>query len=142
MSDWLRDELKRQLGPVVAPEALWERIEKGRRAGSLRHSHWMGWWAAAAAVTLAAAVGTYWLPEPQLRADVVVLAASRQPDSRHGDPAEWDLRCAPPANRSTFRVANLSAQKGHQFELAVSAQEDGAIGCQACHSIGLNQHHL
>ena len=141
MSDWLKDELTRQLGPVIAPESLWERIQNGRQAESLPRSRWVGW-AAAAVVILATALGTYWLPGPQLRADVVVLAASAQPASRQGDPAEWDLRCAPPPGHSAFRVANLSAQKGHQFALAVSAQEDGAIGCQACHSNGLTQHHL
>ena len=141
MSDWLKDELTRQLGPVFAPESLWERIQNGRPAESLPHSHWTGW-AAAAVVTLLTAVGTYWLPEPKLRADVAVLAASPQPASRQDDPTEWDLRCAPPANHAAFRVANLSAQKGHQFELAVSAREDGTVGCQACHSIGLTQHHL
>jgi len=141
MSDWLKDELRRQLGPVIAPESLWERIENGRQPERLLHSHyWMGW-AVAAAVTLATTVGTYWLPEPQ-RADVVVLAASQQSASRQGEPAEWDLRCAPPANHAAFRIANLSAQKGQQFALAISAQEDGATGCQSCHSIGLSQHHL
>lgn len=141
MSEWLRDELKRQLRPVRAPQGLWDRIQNGGQAEDLPHSHWMGW-AVAAAVTLATVVGTYWLPEPHLRANVVVLAASAQPDSRQGDPAEWDLRCAPPASHSTFRVANLSARRGHQFELAVSAQEDGVVGCQTCHSMGLTQHHL
>lgn len=141
MSDWLRDELKRQLGPVIAPESLWERIQNGKQPESLPHSHWTRW-AVAAAIALATVVGTYWLPEPQLRADVVVLAASQPPDSRQNDPAEWDLRCAPPASHSSFRVANLSTQRGHQFELAVSAQEEGAVGCQACHSNGLTQHHL
>ena len=141
MSDWLRDELRRQLGPVTAPESLWGRIQNGGRPERLPHSHWMGW-AVAAAVTLATAVGTYWLPEPRLRADVVVLAASSQPASRQNDPAEWDLRCAPPTNPSIFRLANHSEQKGHQFELAVSSQEDGSVGCQACHSMGLAQHHL
>ena|SRR5579859_7250487 len=138
---WLRDQLTRHLGSVSAPDGLWERIQNGGQAGSLPHSHWIRW-AVAAAVTIATAVGTYWIPGPQLRADVVVVATSNEPDLRQGDPAEWDLRCTSPSGRSMFRVANLSAQKGHQFGLAVSGQEDGAIACKACHSIGLNQHHL
>jgi hypothetical protein len=138
MSDWLRHELGRHLGPVRAPEALWDRIQNGRLAGGLPHSHWTRW-AVAAVVTMATALGTYRLPGPQLRSDVVVLAASGQPDLRRDDPTEWDLRCAPPVSRSTFRVGNVSAGHGHQFTLAVS--EEG-VGCQACHSMGLNQHHL
>ncbi len=138
---WLRDQLTRHLGSMSAPEELWDRIQNGGKAGIEPHHYWTRW-AVAAVLTMATALGTYWLPEPQLRSNVVVLAASDQPDLRQDDPAEWDLRCAPPASHSTFRVANLSAQKGHQFALAASGQGEGAMSCNACHFIDLNQHHL
>ncbi|HLK50380.1 MAG TPA: hypothetical protein VKT49_19705 [Bryobacteraceae bacterium] len=141
MSDWWKDELARHLGPVRAPDALWERIQNGRQAERLPRRQWARW-AIAAVVALAAVIGTNWLPSPDLRADVVVLAASHQPDPRADDPSEWGLRCAPPAGPSAFRVTNVSARRGHQFELAATGPEDGVIGCQACHSVGLGQHHL
>jgi len=140
MSDWLRDELARHLGPVRAPETLWDRIQHTGPTASLPRSPWTAW-AIAATLTLATAIGTYWLPGPRLREDVVVLAASGQPDLRD-HPRAWDLRCAPPASRSAFRVTNASAQRGHQFTLAASGMEPEVIGCKMCHSIGLNQHHL
>ena len=141
MSKWLEDELKRHLSSVRAPEALWERIQSGRQAASLPHSHWARW-ATAAVFTVATVVGSYWLPGPQLRADVRLLPATAGPDSRQDHPAEWDLRCTLPGGRSTFRVADLSAQRGHPFALAISAPEEEAGGCQACHSIGAKEHHL
>ena len=134
MSDWLKDELTRHLGSVRAPDALWERIQNAGEAGSLPHSPWMGW-AVAAAVTLATAVGTYWLPRPQMRADVLVSAVSEQPDLRRHEPAQWDLQCGPPSNRAAFQVAGLVVRRGHPAALA-------GLSCQACHSMGLNQHHL
>lgn len=130
MSDWLKNELSRHLGPVRAPEALWDRIQNGRQAASLPRAH-VARWAVAAAVTVATAIGSYWLPSPALRSNVVVLAASSQPDLRQDNPTEWDLRCAPPSSQSTVRIVAL---QGHPFE--------GGRDCQACHSMGLGQHHL
>src|SRR5579871_3132247 len=130
MSDWLKDELSRHLFRSRAPEALWDRIQDGRQAGSSAQAHWTRW-AVAAAVTLATAIGTYWLPSPTLRSNVVVLAASSRPDLRQDNPTEWDLRCAPPSGQNGIRVVAL---QGHPFE--------GVVDCQACHSMGLGQHHL
>ena len=136
---WLRDELAGSLGRARAPEGLWDRIQNAGPAAAAAERHWAAW-AIAAVLTLTTAVGSYWLPGPQLRADVVVLAASGLPDLRPDQPGEWDLRCTTPASRSVFRVANVSAQPaGHQFTLAMEGE---ATGCQACHSTGAGQHHL
>jgi len=143
---WLQEELSRHLGPARAPTGLWDRIQSGGKASEhvnsgLSHPHWARW-AVAAILTVAAAVGTYWLPGPQWRSDVALLAADAGPDLRQDHPAEWDLRCTLPGGRSAFRVANLSAQRGHPFALAAAGPEESAIGCQACHSTGTKEHHL
>ena len=134
MSDWLKDELTRHLGPIRAPDGLWERIQNAGQAGSLPHSPWMGW-AVAAVVTLATAVGGYWLPRPQMRVDVAVSPVSERADSRRHQPAQWDLQCAPATSRASFPVAGRAVRRGHPLAVA-------GLSCQACHSTGLNQHHL
>jgi hypothetical protein len=141
LSKWLRDELARSLGPVRAPEGLWERIERGRQAETVVQQHWTGW-AVAAIVVLATVVGTYRLPHSLLGTEVAVLADTSEAARAADNPAEWDLRCAPPSGRSVFRVANLSAKRGHPLVLAVSSAEYEVAGCQACHSTGAIQHHL
>ena len=141
MSEWLRDELRRSLGPTRAPEGLWERIQSARQPENQPHLHWARW-AAAAIITVATVAGSYWLPGPQLRADVRLVPGVVEADSRPDHPAEWDLRCTLPGSRSVFRVSNLSAQRGHPFALAVAGPTDEVGGCQACHSMGLKEHHL
>jgi hypothetical protein len=137
----LRDELARNLGPVRAPDGLWERIERGQQAETLVEHHWTGW-AVAAIVVLATVLTTYRLPHSWLSTDVAVLAGAGGAVRQADNPAEWDLRCAPPAGPSIFRVANLSAKRGHPLALAVSSAEYEVAGCQACHSTGTTQHHL
>lgn len=139
MSKWLRDELARNLRPVRAPESLWERIERATEVPTAPALHWTRW-AIAATLAIATIVGAYQLPAPSLRADVQI--ASTQADLKLDRPAEWDLRCVPPSGRPGYRVTNLAARRGHPLTLAVSTREEDGAGCQACHSMGLNQHHL
>lgn len=139
MSDWLRDELARNLRPVRAPETLWERIERASEVPTAPALHWARW-AIAATVGFATIVGTYWLPAPVRRADVQIASAA-QTDLAPDRPAGWDLRCAPPPGRSGYQVTNLAARRGHP-SLAISAREEDGTGCQACHSTGQTQHHL
>jgi hypothetical protein len=138
LSKWLRDELARNLRPVRAPESLWDRIERATEVPTAPALHWTRW-AIAATLAFTTIVGTYWLPGPNLRADVRTTPATLlKPDL----PAEWDLRCAPPSGRSAYQVTNLAARRGHPFALLASAPKTDEAGCQVCHSTSLTQHHL
>jgi hypothetical protein len=101
MSDWLELELAHRLGPVEAPESLWERVESARRArpeirrpvAVPRVSLWTAWPVAAMA-TLALAAGALWLAdvrEPALDIRQLAESQSRQPAAlglRSHDPGE------------------------------------------------------
>ena len=136
---WLRDELTRDLAAVRAPEALWDRIQNPLEPQSAPAAQWARW-PVAAILTLAAAAGTYWLPgkgpAPRFK------EALDRPELRRDRPADWDLRCVLPANRSIVRLAGVSVPRGHGFAPAINGLEEEAIGCQICHSTGSNQHHL
>jgi hypothetical protein len=95
---WLETELSRQLCPVSAPDALWQRIHEQRRPLRVRQSPWMTWSIATACLLILFA-GLVWRfgVHRNPSADLETLAAremhelangSGQMDIRSGDPTE------------------------------------------------------
>jgi hypothetical protein len=91
-NDGLERELSRHLGPVKAPDDLWDRVHGGHRVNS-RRSYGMRWqWAAAAAAIVAVVAGiTVWQNRTLSDEELAVRALSRAPeqlDFRSEDPTE------------------------------------------------------
>ncbi len=82
--DWNEPELKRHLGPVQAPDELWDRV-RGAQAVQLRPSRGMTWhWAAAALATVALVAGiTMSLTRDLSGEERAVGALSRTPEQLH-----------------------------------------------------------
>lgn len=137
---WLQEELKRELGPARAPASLWGRIQNASPTPSAPTLHWARW-AVAAALTVATSVGTYELPRPQWSASALMVPAGA-PNVGPDTPADWDLRCTSPVRPAFLRVASISERRGHPFPVEASGTENDSMSCQACHSTGVNQHHL
>jgi anti-sigma factor RsiW len=83
--DFYESELKRHLGPVKAPEELWDRVHGAHvvtRVGKLRPSRGMTWqWAAAALATVAVVAGiTVWQNRNLSGEERAVRALSRTPE--------------------------------------------------------------
>ena len=77
-------ELKRHLGPVRAPDELWDRVHNaaGGNPVRMRQTGWnpaWGWVTAVALVALAAGL-TVWLNRPLSREQMAVRALSRTPE--------------------------------------------------------------
>jgi len=85
-NDWHEPELKRHLGPVKAPDGLWDQVHGAPRAVAhaveLRPSRGMGWqWAAAALATVAIVAGiTVWRDRNMSGEERAVRALSRPPE--------------------------------------------------------------
>lgn len=135
---WLEAELSRHLGPVQAPDGLWDRIQQPTTAVRVRAVAWARW-PIAAILTLAAVAGTYWLPggaqDPGLHRITLAVLNSDRPERY---PADWDLRCALPANASTYRLAEFSARIIPMDALAVAGRPHSSVGCHQCHDTVLN----
>ena len=80
-NDWNEPELKRHLGPVQAPDELWDRVH-GAQAVPLRPSRGMTWqWAAAALATVAIVAGiAVWRNRELSSEERAVRALSRTPE--------------------------------------------------------------
>jgi len=83
--DWNDPELKRHLGPVKAPEELWDRVHGPQGSASVhvwkprRNGVWQ--WAAAAAATVAIVAGiTVWQTRELSAEERAVRALSRAPE--------------------------------------------------------------
>jgi hypothetical protein len=79
--DWNEPELKRHLGPVQAPDELWDRVH-GTQAVQMRPSRGMTWqWAAAAVAMIALVAGVFVLQNRDLSGEErAVRALSRAPE--------------------------------------------------------------
>jgi hypothetical protein len=93
--DQFEPELKRHLGPVKAPDELWDRVHGAqvsppKRVRSLnRRAAWT--WAAASLAAVAAVAGIVWLNRSLTTEELAVRALSRTPDQmefRSGDLTE------------------------------------------------------
>jgi hypothetical protein len=83
--DWNEPELKRHLGPVQAPEELWDRVHSApvvTHVVRLRPERGMAWqWVAAAAATVAIVAGiTVWQNRDISGEERAVRALSRTPE--------------------------------------------------------------
>jgi hypothetical protein len=84
--DWNEPELSRHLGPVKAPDELWDRVHgngvHGAHAVRSRPSRRITWqWAAAAVATVAVVVGvTVWLNRSLTIEELAIRALSRPPE--------------------------------------------------------------
>ena len=136
---WLEEELSRRMMPAEAPDGLWDRVgHRMEETPELREAKTPEWarWAIAAALTVATAAGSWWLPgggsggqEPP-RTVLAVLSPER-PEQRSAD---WTLRCALPENASTYRLAELSARRIPIYTIAMGSPLNGSVGCYRCHA--------
>ena len=80
-NDWNEPELGRHLGPVQAPDELWDRVH-GTHIVKMRPSRGMTWqWAAAALATVAVVAGvTVWQNRDLSGEERAVRALSRTPE--------------------------------------------------------------
>jgi len=93
--DWHEPELSRHLGPVKAPDELWDRVH-GSEVSSSKRAHsfkrQMAWgWAAASLATVAVVAGIVWLNRDLSGEELAVRALSRAPEQmefRSGDLTE------------------------------------------------------
>jgi hypothetical protein len=91
MSDWLELELSERLAPVLAPEALWARVNRPTPSALARHAPRPGaWgWIAAAATVAATLAVTFAIPSPSLsQLAAAELAKSYPADFQSADPKE------------------------------------------------------
>jgi hypothetical protein len=136
MPEWLELELAHQLSPAAAPDALWERIQKGRPV--VRRA--VPRWPIAAILTLMVAAATLWLAakgqEPAL--DFAGLALQQL---QH--PAPLDLLSSDPATLLIARTGTgastphgrLSWKSGGlTYALACSDAERPEAACLLCHA--------
>ena len=81
-NDWNEPELSRHLGPVKAPDELWDRVHGTQTVHQLRPSRGMTWqWAAAALATVAVVAGiTVWQNRELSGEERAVRALSRTPE--------------------------------------------------------------
>ncbi len=81
-NDWNEPELSRHLGPVKAPDELWDRVNGAQTVHHLRPSRGMTWqWAAAALATVAVVAGiTVWQNRELSGEERAVLALGRTPE--------------------------------------------------------------
>ena len=84
-NDWNEPELSRHLGPVQAPDELWDRVngtDVSQRVYTLASRKHVGWrWAAAALATVAVVAGiTVWQNREISGEERAVLALGRAPD--------------------------------------------------------------
>jgi len=106
LSDWttVESELARDLGPVAAPDALWDRIERGRPP---RAKPSLTWPIAAALTLVAASGGLWWLHgTPAGLEDFAVTEL-------HADPGLLDLHSDDPGEIRRW----VKAQVGIDLEL-------------------------
>ncbi|MCU1340135.1 MAG: hypothetical protein JWO19_5716 [Bryobacterales bacterium] len=96
-NDGLEPELKRHLGPVKAPDELWDRVHGAEvfsveQAGTSRpRMSWAWGWVAASVATVVVVAGIVWLNRGLTSEELAVRALSRAPDQmefRSGDLAE------------------------------------------------------
>jgi hypothetical protein len=83
--DWNEPELKRHLGPVQAPEELWDRVQSTRvvtHVVKLRPNRGMAWrWAAAALAVVAVVAGVaLWANRSITSEERAIRALSRTPE--------------------------------------------------------------
>ena len=88
VAPWLEMELSRQLGPVAAPEALWDRIEERQVSRREKPVSW-ALWPIAAALLLMASGGMAW-----------TIAMARDPGAGMAKLAERELRAIADNSRS------------------------------------------
>ena len=108
IAPWLETELSRQLGPVSAPESLWDRIEAQQGRPPVRSAHWP-LWPIAAVVMLTVAGSVFWRAAAPTMQDLALreLRGSDALDFHSDDPVEirnWvkakaDIDIALPATR-------------------------------------------
>jgi hypothetical protein len=81
-NEWNEPELSRHLGPVKAPDELWDRVQGAQTVHQLRPSRGMTWqWAAAALATVAVVAGiTVWQNRELSGEERAVRALSRTPE--------------------------------------------------------------
>lgn len=81
-NDWNEPELSRHLGPVKAPDELWDRVHGAQTVHQLRPSRVRTWqWAAAALATVAVVAGiTVWQNRELSGEERAVRALSRAPE--------------------------------------------------------------
>ena len=103
---WLEIELARQMGPVAAPEALWERIHEQqapRRGGSFRL-----WPVAAALLLMASGLVAWRISLARDPASAMEKLAEREFIALASGPQELDLRSGDPREIRTWAKAKAN----------------------------------
>jgi anti-sigma factor RsiW len=108
---WLEIGLARELSPVAAPEALWERIRGGGKTVRPTRS-WFGWvwWPVAAAVLLMVSGGVEWRVslDRHDQGNTMERLAEREFIAVAGGPKDLDIRSEDPREIRTWAKAKAN----------------------------------